>query len=200
MTASLSNINFGHLLENCSQPKCDITLSKSGHPVIVTGIGGFTFNSDMQAWTELYSSSEMSSIHNSLFAISSTLTEATPLSSIQQGTGLSISFPSSTSTLSGRAQTLTFLENQISRCLSLQSTLEYRHWACTYVQHLLKEDEEERLREFVSEFVRQQQQQRCVPGLQHSDLAKQFLSLIASSTKMQRLYCELRELVDSSSD
>ena len=199
MTASLSNINFGHLLENCSQPKCDISLSKSGHPIIVTGIGGFTFNSNMQAWTELYSFSEMSSVHNSSFALSSTLTEATPLSSIQQGTGLSMSFPSSSSTLSGRAQTLTFLENQISRCLSLQSTLEYRHWTCTYVQHLLKEDEEERLREFVSEFVRQQQQ-RCVPGLQHSDLAKQFLSLIASSTKMQRLYCELRELVDSSSD
>ena len=102
----------------------------------------------MQAWTELYSTSEMSSIHNSSFALSSTLTEATPLSSIQQGTGLSISFPSSFSTLSGRAQTLTFLENQISRCLSLQSTLEYRHWACTYVQHLLKEYEEEKLREF----------------------------------------------------
>ena len=158
MTASLSNINFGHLLENCSQPKCDIMLSKSGHPIIVTGIGGFTFNSDMQAWTELYSTSEMSSIHNSSFALSSALTEATPLSSIQQGTGLSMSFPSSSSTLSGRAQTLTFLENHISRCLSLQSTLEYCHWTCIYVQHLLKEDEEERLREFVSEFVRQQQQ------------------------------------------
>ena len=198
MTASLSNINFGHLLESCPQPKCDITLSKSGHPIIVTGIGGFTYNTDMQAWTELYSASEMSSIHNSSFALSSTLTEATPLSSIQQSTGLPISFPSSSSTLSGRAQSLTFLENQLSRCLSLQSTLEYRHWACTYVQHLLKEDEEERLREFVSEYVRHQQQQ-CVPALQHcSDLAKKFLELIASSTKMQRLYCELRELIDSS--
>ena len=142
----------------------------------------------MQALTELHSASRnlMSSIHNSSFTLCSTLTEATPLSSIQQG---SISFPSTSSILSGRAQTLTFLENQISRCLSLQSTLEYRHWTCIYVQHLLKEDEEERLREFVSEFVRQQQ--RCVPGLQHSDLAKQFFSLIASSTKMQRLYCEL---------
>ena len=74
----------------------------------------------MQAWTELYSTSQMSSIHNSSFALSSTLTEATPLSSIQQGTGLSISFPSSSSTLTGRAQTLTFLENQVSRSLSLQ--------------------------------------------------------------------------------
>ena len=97
-------------------------------------------------------------------------------------------FTTSSTTLSGQAQTLSFLENQISRCLSLQSTLEYRHWTCTYVQHLVKEDKEVRLREFVSEFVRQQQQSvRCVLGLQHSFLAKEFLSLIASSTKMQRL-------------
>ena len=198
MTASLSNITFGHLLENCSQPKCDITLSKSGQPVIVTSIGGFTYNPDMLVWTELYSSSEMSSVHNPSFALSSTLTEATPLNSIQHGTGISTSFPTSSTTLSGRPQTLTFLENQISRCLSLQSTLEYSHWTRTYVQHLVKEDEEDRLREFVSEFVRQQQSARCVLGLQRSVLAKEFLSLIASSTKMQRLYCELRELVDSS--
>ena len=193
-SVTLSDIFFGHLLVNCPRPKCNITLTKSGQPIVVTTKGGFSFNVDMRVWSELYSQDELSVIHNSRFNLSSAVAEATPLSLVQCSTGAPLFSPPLSSTSSGRSQTLTYLENQISRCLLLQSPLEYRHWTRTYVQHLVSEEEEERLREFVSEFARQSM--RCVLGVERSLLAKEFLSLVASSTKMQRLYCELREIVD----
>ena len=197
MSAFLSDLSFRHLLGSGSQTRCDISLTKSGLPIITTSRGAFIFHLNMQVWTDLYSPSESSAVCDSRFNLSSSVVEATPLSSIQRQASLSLPHPPlASSALSGRVQTLVYLETQISRSLSLCSPLEYKHWSRSYVQHLVREEEEERLREFVSELVRPSVAGDPVLGLQRSALAREYLSLVASSTKLQRLYCELRDMLD----
>ncbi len=196
----LNNISFSHLFSNASNLK-SFSIVADGLPVVSTDRQVYCYNKNMQAWIELAGDSEHSIVRSSKFTMSSTVTELTPLRSLQHSVGFS-SF--SMTSLPSRSATLSYLEAQISRSTCLQSILECQHWIKCYVRYLVSESLEERLREFMSSLfgstaTGQQQQSSsssfisnyCTPLL-----LKECLSLITTNTKLQRLYCELRDSMD----
>lgn len=215
--------------------KCLMT--RDGLPVLKIGSSSFVFNADMQCWMELASTSEISEIQASDLAppkpkSSTSLTSledlqrtlandddsSVLLQRVHHGAGGSASSSSSLSGSAHQQQTLAYLESQVSRCLCLKSPLEYRHWSRAYVQYLVHNDLEGRLREFCGQF--------CSPsglggaggvaggkavavgagggaggevmGFEKLELLREWLGVIAKNHKLQRLYTELKEAVDMS--
>ena len=192
-SAILNNVSFSHLFSSASDLKT-FSIIDDGLPVIATDKQVYCYNRNMQAWIELVGDSEHSIVRSSKFTMSSTVTELTPLRSLQHSVGFS-SF--STSSLPSRSATLSYLEAQIGRSTCLRSVLECQHWVKWYVRYLVSESLEDRLREFMLSLFGGTEQQPsssfsvanyCTPLL-----LKECLSLITTNTKLQRLYCELRD-------
>ena len=201
MKAVVRRAPFGHLLEDKKQLHGS-TLTKTGVPVLTVSSASFMFHADMNAWMEVCSSREISEIGK--FDICSSLPESTPLDCIQRSASsrsdvtqmlLGLRTPSS-----GQTATLTYLESQVSRSLCLCSPLEYQHWTKAYVRYLVKENMEDRLREFCMKFTGPSDCQGMVLGFQKQALLRDLLTVVAGNAKLQRLYCEIRDTVDSSKD
>ena len=201
MKAVVHQASFGHLLEDKKQLHSS-SLTKAGIPVLTVGSASFMFHGDMSAWMEVYSNRELSEIGKS--DISSSLPENTPLDCLQRSANsrsdvtqmlLGLRAPSS-----GQTATLTYLESQVSRSLCLRSPLEYQHWTKAYVRYLVKENMEARLREFCMRFTGPSDCQGMVLGFQKQALLRDLLSVVAGNAKLQRLYCEIRDTVDSSKE
>ena len=200
-TAVLNNISFSHLFSAASDLK-KLSLTSDGLPVLFTQKQVYCYNKDMQTWIEVVSDSEHSIIHSSKFAMSSTITELTPLRSLQHSVGLS-AFSTGFSSAS-RSSTLSYLESQIGRSLCLQSVLECRHWIKCYVRHLVSESMEDRLREFMLSLFMQGGGTSSLSSLSAisnyctSTFLQECLAVVTTNTKLQRLYCELRDSIAAS--
>ena len=206
MQVVLKDVDFGHLLESGGKKQLQLQncfLTKNGIPILSTTSGCFMYHDDMSVWVEASSQSEHSEIQRPEFNLSTSIEELTPLSQIQKPSSRKDSvgemlsqLSSSSSAGQSQSSTLSYLESQISRSICLHSPFEYQHWTKVYVEYLVKENMEERLREFCSGFMSSVGQGRMVLGFQRKMLLKNFLVSIASNAKLQRLYCELRDSLD----
>ncbi len=196
----VSNVSFSHLFD----VPADITrfsITDDGLPLLFTHKQVYCYNCDMQTWIQVVSTFEHSIIHSSQFTMSSTITELTPLRSLQHSVGLS-AFSSRTPPATCSA-TLSYLESQIGRSLCLQSVLECRHWIKCYIRYLVSETLEERLREFMSSLLGGVS---LLPGASSPHVSsyctptflQECLAIVTSNTKLQRLYCELRDNINMS--
>ena len=189
MASSLCELSFAHLINNNSQVQ-DVSLTRTGQPVVVTTHGAYTFHPSLRVWIELASPVEQADWNNPQFNMLPTLDEAVPLHCIQK----SLSFTESVRPLgraASQARTLAYLESQVMRSVCLQSLLEYRHWARCYVKYLVRENLEARLREFMAGFGKQSAV--LLGEVQSCSLANELLNEVATNTNLQRLYCELRD-------
>lgn len=202
---TVHNISFSHLLYGTKQPPEDIFLTRNALPVLKISSSCFVFSQDMQCWTELARHSEVSEIHCSEFNLPPPSgNDTAPLDSIQRSvqSKRSDSVGIMLQEVHGRtsqSSTLAYLESQISRSLQLQSPLEYKHWSKTYVQFLVRNDLEDRVREFCRDFSVPcgQDQGGCVLGYSKGELLRGFLEVISKNAKFQRLYSELKESLSS---
>ena len=202
MKAILTNVPFSHLLSKKSPDEC--LLTRDGLPVLKIGSSGFIFNLGIHSWMELVDSEEISGIQRLNFNYSSPSQENAPLDALQKSfqtttrsDSVGIMLQQVRTVGSQSSSTVKYLENQISRSLCLKSPLEYKQWCKTYVQFLVKENLEERLREFCGEFSSPKGHDEMILGLSKFNLLQEMLSIVAKNTKFQRLYSELKDTLDS---
>lgn len=194
MTAPLSDLSFAHLIDSNS-PLQDISLSRTSQPIVLTTNRAYTFHPSLRVWIELASPVEQADWSSPQFSMLPSLEEAVPLHCIQK----SLPFTESLQPLgcgTNQTRTLGYLESQVSRSACLQSLLEYRHWTRCYVKYLVRENLEIRLREFMASFAKPSS--ALLGEVQSCSLTNEFLGEIATNTKLQRLYCELRDTTPSS--
>ncbi|XP_059118424.1 protein HIRA-like [Peromyscus eremicus] len=98
--------------------------------------------------------------------------------------------------------TLAYLENQVAAALTLQSSLEYRHWLLLYARYLVNEGFESRLRELCKDLLGPvhcstgSQWESTVVGLRKSELLKELLPILGQNLRFQRLFTECQEQLD----
>lgn len=209
MSVLVQDVPFGHLLQSGKQAqapdKC--LLTKDGLPVLKISSSCFIFNTDMRIWMELGNAKETSEIHKPEFnfpsksqgdALSSSLDflqkSLQSTSSRDDSVGLMLQQVRNTGV--SQPSTLAYLESQISRCLCVRSPAEYKHWSKAYVQYLVKNNLESRLREFCGKFSVASGDFELVLGFDKMEMLREFLVIIAKNHKLQRLYSELKEAVD----
>ena len=203
--------SFAHLLkrsEKVSLSSCN--LAPVGTPILsLSDSTSYLYHSGMGAWMEVSNVNENTEIRGGIVADfeATTSMERAHLQRIQSA-ALSSHHPTTGQSLSrlrdtnGKLATASFLESQMSRSLSLQSPVEHQHWCRVYVKFLVREGLEERLREFCMQFCRPGGgggEGGVVLGFGVRGMARDFLSDIAGNAKLQRLYCELRDALDSPS-
>lgn len=205
MRAILKDCSFHSLLQDPKLPPEEYFLTKNGLPVLRIKSNSFIYNIDMECWMELGNSREISEIKTLYFSLSESPSKDTlPLNHLQKYltgsnersdyVGLMLhDIRTSTST---QSCTLTYLESQISRCLCLKSPLEYRHWCKAYVQFLVKDNLEGRLREFCRGFCAPTGRNEIILGFRKEELLQEFLAVVSKNPKFQRFYLELREVLD----
>ena len=205
--------SFAHLLHNKKALLESCSLTPTGTPILtLTNATSYLYHSGMGVWMEAFNPNEDSEIRGGIWTdFSSMGMDLTPLHKVQSA---------SSSTCSTTAQTLTrlrdkdaklgtvpFLESQIYRSVVLQSPFEHQYWCKAYVKYLVKENMEERLREFCMQYSRpdgdhrgsgvsENQRPNIVLGFDAQDMLQDFLTLIAGNSKLQRLYCELRDAIN----
>lgn len=202
MKSIVHRVPFRQLLEDSKETLKSSSITNNGIPVLHFTSASYIYNKDMGVWMEVYDSSEHTEISRPRFSITSLTREHKPLDQIQkssntQSSTLATPALSALRHMNSQAATLTFLESQISRSLCLQSPLEYEHWTKVYVSYLVKENLEGRLREFCSKFSGPSDHAPVTLGYQSQSLLKDYLTTIAGNAKLQRLYCELRDTLDS---
>ena len=201
MKATVKEVSFSHLLEGGRQLQ-STSVTKTGVPVISFASVSYLFHRDMETWMEVSNSSERSDIKDSEVGINPSISESMPLFQIQKSASARCDsigqMLSSLRGTSNQSATLTYLESQISRSLCLQSPLEYQHWTKSYVRYLVRQNLEERLREFCMKFTEPSGHSTMVLGFQREVLLRDFLAIVASNVKLQRLYCELRDSLETS--
>lgn len=201
MKALVQNISFSHLLQNVKLGPDELLLTKDGQPVVRSSANCYIFNADMQSWMELASVREVSEVQPSHLSVSSSL-GTLPLHSLQKraqtfrredSLGLMLQQAHSAAA-SSTVSTLAYLECQISRSFCVGSPLEYRSWGKVYVQFLVKNNMEERLREFCGKFSGPvgSHEGDLVLGFSKGELLGGFLAIIAKNPKLQRLYSEFK--------
>ena len=199
--------SFAHLLRRGGSGKVTLsgcTLTPAGTPVLtLSDFTSYLYHRDMEVWMEVSNSSEATEIRAGI-ATDFELTVTSEITHLQRIQSVALSSHSATPhnltrlrDADAKLSTASFLESQISRCLSLQSSTEYQHWCKAYVKFLVKHCMEERLREFCVQFCRPGAGGQQVLGFGTQAMARDFLSVIAGNAKLQRLYCELRDALDT---
>jgi len=206
MIAIVRNCSFHGLLLDSRQPPDDFHLTKTGLPVVHIGSSKFVHNTDMDCWMELCNSREKSELTTLQFQEAGI--DSLPLESLQKDLTAATSSGGSRGDAVGQmlrdiqhgsspqSSTLVFLESQISRCLCLKSPLEYQHWCKAYVQFLVKDNLETKLREFCSGFSVPSGKKDRVLGFLKINLLQDFITIVAKNPKFQRLYQELKDTLD----
>lgn len=200
MICTLQTSTLEHLV-NMAGEIHNYSLTANGLPVITSSTSSYVFHSGMKVWLEVSSQNYLSEMQTSDFSLTSAIDKSTPLAQIQKpaaarsdSVGEMLSrLKSSPSNLS----TSLYLESQISRSLCLQSPVEYKHWTKAYVRYLVNENMENRLREFCSQFTGPTGLQGMVLGMPKQSLVKEWLVVVAGNTKLQRLYYELRDTIET---
>ena len=203
--ALVRNASFSHLLQSAKQGPDECLLTKHGQPVVRVGGNSYIFNTDVESWMELASTREASEVqppHLGASSSSSVAAGPLPLDSLQKRTrapgrddslGLMLQ-QAHIGGASSTTSTLAYLESQISRSLCVRSPLEYRSWGKAYVQFLVKNNMEGRLREFCGKFSGPlgSHEGDLVLGFSRGELLAVFLAIIAKNPKLQRLYSEFK--------
>ena len=199
MARVLQTSTFEHLI-SVDSGYHSFSLTKNGLPVINTSTSSYTFHHNMKVWVEVIGQHDQSEFQHPDFNLTSTIEENTPLALIQKpmlarcdSVGEMLS---QLKTMPSHCSTLVYLESQISRSLCLQSPLEYKHWTKAYIRYLVKENMENRLREFCTQFTSPTGLDKMVLGLSKQSLLKEWLVVVAGNTKLQRLYYELRDAIE----
>ena len=201
MKVVLKDCSFHNILQDPKVPPHEYHLSKNGLPVLRIHSNSFIYNLDMDCWMELGNTREISEI-KTLFELPNK--DTLPLNYLQHSQTVNNARNDSVGLMlrdirtssSTPACTLAYLESQISRSLCVKSPLEYKHWCKTYVQFLVKDNFEERLREFCRRFSAPAGKYEMILGFHKEDLLREFLAVVAKNPKFQRLYLELRVALD----
>lgn len=215
MKSVVKGCSFLGILSDSMKPPSDYHLTKHGFPVVLVESSKYIFNLDMECWMELCSAKETSEM-KALETVRTSATDLLPLESFQRdpslvqgargssGTGITRSdvvgqmLRAMQHGSSPQSSTLGYLESQISRSLCLKSLVEYQHWCDVYVQLLVKDNLEARLREFCSSFATPVGKNETVLGFSKTKMLRGFLDIIAKNPTFQRLYQELKDTVDQS--
>lgn len=201
LTLMVRRTSAAHLLQdgNRTLQLESTSLTSAGLPVLTVKGTSYVYHRDMEVWVVASGNSDESEIL-SLLRVSTSDSRSTPLQQIQRASGRTDSIRhmfSNVTSLSPLSNTLKHLENQISLSLCLQSPSEYSDWCRAYVQRLVKENKEKRLREFCLQFTAPvRSRDGLILGLRKETLLRDFLTIIADNVKLQRLYCLLRDCID----
>lgn len=200
MRAEIRRADFRHLLEG-GRRLVGSSVTPNGTPILNLPPCSYMYHRDLGLWMEVASGGEYTEFQDPSFSLSRTIKETTPLDQIQTSSGTRGDVSLNMSRLqrpNSQRALLGYLESQISRSLSLQSVVEYEHWSKTYVRYLVKESLEDRLREFCLNFATPCGRDAMVLGLHKKTLLREFLLVVGGNHKLQRLYCELRDSLDTS--
>ena len=207
MAVVVRNASFSHLLKSSKQGPDEYLLSKDGLPVLRAGPNCFVFNSDMHCWMELASSAEASEIHRSVVSSSSSqagsqvrrslsfLQDCVLSDDSQRRDSVGLMLQQAHLNAASSPSTLAYLEAQISRCACVGTFVEHRHWGNSYVQYLVKNNMEDRLREFCGKFSEPPSRRgsELVMGFSKEETLREYLAIIAKNPKLQRLHSEFKE-------
>ncbi|CAG9862092.1 unnamed protein product [Phyllotreta striolata] len=169
------------------------SLGPSNQPVITLTDGrAYTYNLDLLTWVQL--SNPLDPVCASGCHLTKKLPNTLPLASLQKY----MSYQRNIDSLPPGV-TLSFLESQIMATGVLESSVEYKHWLFTIVNHLLEKGPECRLRVILDDLMGPTHMSAKKPkidtvlGLTKLDLLKEILDIIKTKLPWQRLYKEYNE-------
>ncbi|CAH8580872.1 unnamed protein product [Heterobilharzia americana] len=189
-----------------------LTFGPNGYPVVyLQDNSSYLFHIESRIWIELFDASDMMRCQ---FAVNSARgCPPGPLSAIQQlnktinsGQKLNSSMSSSSNAISASSRRIlnqNFLESQTQLALIFGSPSEYRYWLTRWFRQLIEDNEEELVRHIIQDLIGppsttglQTSWQPEVKGISKHVLAKELLTLFALNLNLQRLYVELKEMLN----
>ncbi|CAH8587058.1 unnamed protein product [Schistosoma curassoni] len=201
-------LNGGH-----SSRFSSLTFGPNGFPVVyLQDNSSYLFHIESRIWIELFDASD---VVRCQFAMNSTRgCPPGPLSACQQLNKLTTNIQKSNSFASSNSNVISascrkvsnqnFLESQTQLALSFGSSNEYRYWLTRWFRQLIEDNEEERVRQIIQDLIGpvlantklHSTWQSEVKGISRLVLAKELLSLFALNLHLQRLYVELKEMLN----
>ncbi|CAM9127914.1 unnamed protein product, partial [Lampetra fluviatilis] len=171
------------------------TLTPEGRPVVSLSNGRtYCYSSSMHCWTLVCDRFDLLPLGSDLrgcLASQNALHCSGPLAALQ------------TRAHRHRSCSLAQLEAQTAAAMALGSPREYRHWITAYTRYLAQEGMESRLREVCTELIGPIQPSACstwethILGVSKRDLLRDLLPLIGSNLRLQRLFMEVQEQMDT---
>ena len=203
MEIAVREASFAHLLQDRKTQLESCSVTKTGTPLLtLSDSTAYLYHKGMGVWTEVCNSNE----HTEVGGMETEFewTKSSDLNSLRRVQTATLSDCTTTGRTLSRLRdsdaklgTAAFLESQISRSVLLQSPVEYHQWCKVYVEYLVRECMEVRLREFCMQYCRPGSGGKdVVLGFERREMAKDFLAVIAGNAKLQKLYCELRDAMD----
>ncbi|BHF58250.1 hypothetical protein SprV_0100120100 [Sparganum proliferum] len=189
-----------------------LEFTDKGHLVVRLVCGScYLFNTELRVWVELLDALDPVKCHAAISMQRSC--PSGPLCNLQHISKLT---PPKTAglpldrigQLSGaQRQSLSeFLECQMQGAELVGSSAEFKFWLLRWFRHLVEDGEDERIRqvcmEFIGPFVHPSRTswQPTIKGISKRSLVKELLALFALNLRMQRLYVELKELLEQSQE
>ncbi|CAH8597206.1 unnamed protein product [Schistosoma haematobium] len=190
-----------------------LTFGPNGFPVVyLQDNSSYLFHIESRIWIELFDASD---VVRCQFAVNSARgCPPGPLSACQQLNKLTANVQKSNSFTSSNSNVISascrkvsnqnFLESQTQLALSFGSSNEYRYWLTRWFRQLIEDNEEERVRQIIQDLIGpvlantklHSTWQSEVKGISRLVLAKELLSLFALNLHLQRLYVELKEMLN----
>ncbi|CAH8582625.1 unnamed protein product [Schistosoma guineensis] len=190
-----------------------LTFGPNGFPVVyLQDNSSYLFHIESRIWIELFDASD---VVRCQFAMNSARgCPPGPLSACQQLNKLTTNIQKSNSFTSSNSNVISascrkvsnqnFLESQTQLALSFGSSNEYRYWLTRWFRQLIEDNEEERVRQIIQDLIGpvlantklHSIWQSEVKGISRLVLAKELLSLFALNLHLQRLYVELKEMLN----
>ncbi|VDN10472.1 unnamed protein product [Dibothriocephalus latus] len=182
-----------------------------GHLVVRLVCGScYLFNTDLRVWIELFDALDPVKCHAAISMQRSC--PSGPLCSLQHISKLTApktaALPLEISQYSSaQRQSLSeFLECQMQGAELVGSPAEFKFWLLRWFRHLVEDGEDERIRQVCMEFIgpflsaSKTSWQPTIKGISKRSLVKELLALFALNLRMQRLYVELKELLEQSQE
>ncbi|KAH8872670.1 Protein HIRA [Schistosoma japonicum] len=190
-----------------------LTFGPNGYPIVyLQDNSSYLFHIESRIWIELFDASDTVRCQ---FAVNSARgCPPGPLSACQQFNKITMNTHKSNPSNSSNANILSascrkvsnrnFLEVQTQLALSFGSPNEYRYWLTRWFRQLIEDNEEERVRQIIQDLIGpvpvtsklHSTWESEVKGISKHVLAKELLSLFALNLHLQRLYVELKEMMN----
>ncbi|CAL8070438.1 unnamed protein product [Calicophoron daubneyi] len=191
---------------------CSIMFTSEGYPVVHRRNGSsYLFDTEARVWFELFDACNGSRCNAALMAARSC--PSGPLASCQMlRKSLEIqamaSNPSRSEKSSADQRLIIqhFLEAQTHNARMFGSAAEYRFWITRWFRHLIEDNEEEQLRHICQDLIgptfvgSRTSWEPLVKGLSKHELLRELLTLFALNLSLQRLYVEMKEMLDQRQD
>lgn len=182
-----------------------------GHLVVRLVCGScYLFNTDLRVWVELLDALDPVKCHAAIAMQRSC--PSGPLGNLQhiskltapKTAGLPLEIGQQSS---AQRQSLgEFLECQVQGAELVGSPAEFKFWLLRWFRHLVEDGEDERIRQVCMEFIgpflspSRTSWQPTIKGISKRSLVKELLALFALNLRMQRLYVELKELLEQTQE